>query len=379
MGCIGFVQPVTHTPFAGISKYPNRLNRYQRYQRLWGLTTVSTPEHMKKQLRNSLFVLIALFGVGALGFSLLGNRDPFESLFLATVILTTVGLKEGGADFNNAEKVWCVLLMIMGIGAALYATGNIVAFFIDGQIRAMFGRRQQMSKINHLKDHVVVIGFGRMGRAICQTLTYRGIPFVLIDNNEHTLAEVDALGYLYHNGDAMHEQTLFMAGIDRARGLATCLSEDADNVFVTLTARSLNERMHIISRSEDVRSEVKMVRAGANRVICAPVIGASRMTHLLLNPVVDEFLELDGHWPDIEITKLSLRRFPEAVGKTLAELSLTKTGAAVVIAIVSPDGTRRLNPEPDTELQEGDEFVIAGSQGSLAGIIASMGKVKAAA
>lgn len=341
---------------------------------------MSTPQNIKTQLRVSLIILAALFGVGALGFSILGGRSAFESLFLSVVILTTVGLKEGGADLSTAEKIWCVILMLTGIGTVLYATGNIVAFFIDGQIRAMLGRRQQMNKINHLNNHVVVIGFGRMGKAICQSLTYRDIPFVLIERNDERLSEAEEFDYLYLRGDGMHEQTLLLAGIDRARGMATCLSEDADNVFVTLTARSLNEKLHIISRSEDVRSEVKMHRAGADRVICAPLIGASRMTHLLLNPIVDEIIELDGHWPDLEITKLSLRHFPGASGKTLADLALSQHGGAVVVAIVCADGTRRINPEPDTELNEGDELVIVGSQGCLAGIITALqGDANAAA
>ncbi len=324
------------------------------------------------QLRISLYILIGLFGVGALGFWMFGDRSAFESLYLATVILTTVGMKEGGTQMNDAEKAWSVLLMITGIGTALYATGNIVAFFIDGQIRSLLGRRQLMSRINKLRDHVIVIGFGRVGQAICQTLAYKGVPFVLIDHNDQRLADADAMGLLYLRGDAMHEETLMQAGIDRARGLATCLKADADNVFVTLTARSFNDQLHIIARAENTRSELKMIRAGASRVICPSRISASRMTHLLINPVVEEILELDGHWPDLEITKLAIRRFPKAAGMTLEQLNLSQHGSTVVLAVVSTDGTRRIHPSPDTVLGEHDEMVIAGDAGCVTQVVRTL-------
>jgi len=334
--------------------------------------TVRATSGIGRQLRISLCILIGLFAVGALGFWHLGGRSAFESLYLATVILTTVGLKEGGAELNDAEKAWCVLLMITGIGTALYATGNVVAFFIDGQIRSMLGRRQLMSRINQLRDHVIVIGFGRIGQAICQTLAYKDVPFVIIDNDDERLAEMDAMGMLYLRGDAMHEEVLMEAGIDRARGLATCLKEDADNVFVTLTARGFNEKLHIITRAEQARSEIKMLRAGASRVICPSRISASRMANLLINPVVEEILELDGQWPDLEITKLAMRRFPGAAGMTLEQLKLSQHGSVVVLAVVSTDGTRRIHPSPDTVLDEHDEVVIAGDAGCVTQVVRTL-------
>jgi voltage-gated potassium channel len=325
-----------------------------------------------RQLRISLCILIGLFGIGALGFWVFGDRSPFDALYLATVILTTVGLKEGGADLNDAEKAWSVLLMITGIGTALYATGNIVAFFIDGQIRSMFGRRQLMSRINQLRDHVIVIGFGRIGQAICQTLAYKGVPFVIIDNDDERLVMADTMGMLYLRGDAMHEEVLVQAGLDRARGLASCLKQDADNVFVTLTARGFNEKLHIITRAEQARSELKMIRAGASRVICPSRISASRMTHLLINPAVEEILELDGHWPDLEVTKLAMKRFPAAAGMTLEQLDLSRHGSAVVLAVVNSDGTRRIYPCPDTVLDANDEVVIAGDAGCVTQVVRTL-------
>ncbi|MEE9212134.1 MAG: NAD-binding protein [Phycisphaeraceae bacterium] len=334
--------------------------------------------NITRQLVVSLLVLAMLFTFGTIGYMLIGDRSLFESLYICVVILTTVGWKEGGNPLSHAEIAWTIFLMISGIAAVLYASANVVAFFIDGQLRVIFGRRQLMNKINNLRNHYVVVGFGRMGRALCLTLKYRGVPFVLIENNERRIQEAEQLGCLFICDDAMREETLVLAGIDRASGLATCLPHDADNVFVTLNARSLNDKLTIITRAEDVRTEPKLIRAGADRVICPPLIGAIRITDLLLNPLVEDMFELDGHWPDLEILKVSLHRFPGTEGKTIDQVvPLVDTGI-IVIAIVGADGCRRFSPSPDTELDRGDELVIVGPTGCVKQMVQSFGNLKAA-
>ena len=147
-------------------------------------------------------------------------------------------------------------------------------------------------------------------------------------------------------------------------------------MFVTLTARSLNDGLTIIARAEEVETERKMMRAGASRVICPPLIGASRVTDLLLNPAVEEMLELDGHWPDLELSKLSIQRFPGAVGKTIGDLKLGDD--VIVAAVASADGTRRINPTPDTQLVEGDEIVVVGASGCINQTVQRLGGEQAA-
>lgn len=318
----------------------------------------------RNQMRLSMCLLVLLFIIGTAGYVLIGGRSLFEALYITVVILTTVGLKEGGEQLSNAELAWSMVLMLVGIGTVLYTTSIVVAFFVDGQMRTLLGRRQQMNRINSLDGHFIVIGFGRMGQAICQTLHYKDTPFVLIETREDRIAQAQGLGYLCHQGDAMQEMTLLQVGVDRANGLATCLPDDASNVFVTLTARSMNEQLMIVARAESTETERKMMRAGATRVICPPVIGASRVTDMLLNPAVEEMLELDGHWPDLELSKLSMQRFPAAVGQTIGELILAEDDV-MVAAIVSADGTRKLHPPADTVLDAGDEIVIVCATGCI--------------
>ena len=331
-----------------------------------------------RKLKISLLILAGLFVFGALGFHLLGGRTLFESFYISVVILTTVGLKESEPALSMTEQAWSIVLMLAGIGTVLYTTGTVVAVLIDGRLHELFGRRKLMSTISHLQNHFVVVGFGRMGRSICMNLHYKDIPFVLIEQDEHAIQKADELGYLYLHGDAMHEEVLMAAGIDRARGLASCLPNDAANVFVTLTARGVGEQLTIIARAEEARTEEKLRRAGADRVICLPVIGASRVTDLLLNPTVDELLELDGNWPDLEVSKLSVHRHHQAAGKTIAELPQLVENGIVVVAVVEPDGRRHCNPPTDLRLGERDELVLVGPTGSSRRLVECLDSAEAA-
>ena len=331
-----------------------------------------------KKLRLSLLILAGLYVVGTGGFVLLSGRSAFESLYVTVVILTTVGMKETGLPLSTTEQAWAMVLMLAGVGTVIYAMGIVVACLVDGQLREMLGRRHLMHKIKDLQNHFIVVGFGRMGQALCLTLEYKGVPFVLIENNEERIRNADALGYLYIRGDAMQEETLLSTGIERARGLAACLPSDADNVFVTLTARSLKDDLHIIARAEQIRSEPKLARAGATRVICPHLISAVRVSDLLLNPLVDEMMELDGQWPDLELSKISVRRVPDAVGKTLDDLSLSGERGVIVVAVVTADGQRHFNPEPDMQLNRGDEVVIVGPTGCLQRTFPTLGRGEAA-
>lgn len=327
-----------------------------------------------KKLRLSIVLIVLLIASGTVGFAMLG-RDWFHAFYLTIVILTTVGMEGAKTD---PERAFSLYLMVIGVGVVLYATGIVVASFVDGRIRELLGSRHQMQKINQTRDHFIIAGFGRMGRATCMLLEHRCVPFVLIESDEKRVEHAQSLGYLCILGDAVSEQTMMQAGIDRAKGLAACLPKDADNVYIVITARGMNPNLHIISREEEVSGEARMRRAGADRVVCPPLIGASRVTEFLLNPQVEEMLELDGHWPDLELTKISLTRFPRVVGHKLGELFKLIGIEVIVVAIVSADGTRRFNPTPDVVLTDDDQLVVVGPDGSVEQMIGSLQTAQAA-
>ena len=194
----------------------------------------------------SLLLTVLVLLLGTAGFYFLGEaRGWFEALYLTVMIVTTVGLKEQYPEFNTAETRWSLVVMLLGIVTVLYATGNLVTFLISGELNRILGRRQLEGKIQKLNKHFIVCGFGRMGRALCDSLESKGAPFVAIERDPQRIPVALDRGYLHITGDATLENTLETAQIKKARGLASCLRGDADNVLVVLSARGLNEKMTI--------------------------------------------------------------------------------------------------------------------------------------
>jgi voltage-gated potassium channel len=327
-----------------------------------------------KQLRLSLLILIGLTASGTFGLMAVGERGFFESVYMTMIVLTTVGME---GPVSDAERGWGLVLMVGGIGTALYATGQMVSFMVEGQLKQLIGRHKVTERISKLDSHFIVTGFGRMGQALCATLAYRDCPFVLIDSDPMHIRDAEELGYLCIEGDAMQESILEEAGIVRARGLVACLPRDADNVMVTLTARGLKPDMVITTRCEKAETQAKLRRAGADRVICPAVLGAERASHQLLNPEVEDMLELDGLWPDLELSRVSLTRFPGFTACTLAELQ-SKIGQTIIIALIRSDGTRLLHPQPQSQIEPDDQVVIIGGAGCVNTLVSSLTEAKAA-
>lgn len=318
-----------------------------------------------KSIRLSVWILVILFVVGTVGFVWIGGGQHtlFDAAWMTLHILTTVG--DSGLERTGPEKAWSIVLMLVGVMAVFYLGINVVAFVLDGELRQILGRRHLLSKIQKMSDHFIVCGFGRMGRALCDTLQAKGASFVLIDNNPEAISAADEAGYKYVRGDAMQESSLVAARIDTAKGLASCLPEDADNVFVTLTARDLNRGLIIVSKANYEEGGERLRRAGANHVLSPSGLAASRAMTKLMLPAVDELIEIVVHGPDLEISKVSLDRLPGAVDQPLRHLELPAKTNLLVVAIVHEDGTRSFNPSPDTRLARGDELIVIGPQGGV--------------
>ncbi len=326
-------------------------------------------------MKASLGLLAGILVTGTLGFYLLGDsRGVLESVYLTVMIVTTVGLKDQYPRFNDAESAWSLVVMLVGVAAALYATGNLVAFLIGGELKSILGRHQLQSRIKLLRDHFIVCGFGRMGRALCEALSKRDISFVVIDYNSERTALAEEHGYLYILGDATLDQTLETAHIREARGLATCLKSDADNVLVTLSARGLDQDIVITARAEMEETQHKLLRAGANRVICPPVQGATSILQMLLHPAVDELVDIVVSGEDLGISKVNASELPKALGRTLEELKLPTLTGITIVVVVRGDGRRLFNPPPDFRIEPDDELVVIGPPQGVDSLLAEMGE-----
>ncbi len=318
----------------------------------------------RRNVRNSLIVLAAFAVVSTVGFYVFGRmtndgRGWIECLRYTASIFSTVGDMPRTEPFTSAETIWEILMIVFGIGAAVYAFGSIMTLITGGEIQRMLGRRQLFGKIQSLENHYIVCGFGRMGQGVARSLAREGESFVVIDREADKTAIAEDRDYLYLLGDATDEVILNLAAIQRAKGLVACLPHDADNVFVTLTARELNQKLTIISRAEQESTQRRLLSAGASRVICPPVIGAIKVTRMLLHPAVEDMLDatMSG---EFAFDRINVDDTPSMTGRSLRDLELPREYGLMVLVVQRADGSRLFNPPADHELTAGEQIIVIG-------------------
>jgi len=242
-----------------------------------------------------VFLLMgALWAAGTSGYLLIEKWSFLDAVYMTAISLTTVGFKEV-RPLSEAGRVFTIVLITTGVSLFFYAAGILAEAIIEGHLKGFIGRRRMEKKIAKLSNHYIVCGYGRLGRVICHELSLRKYPVVVIDNKESAVNAAARKGLYWLKGDATLDETLLRAGIKQARGLITVLGTDAANVYITISARSLNPRFIIVSRAEDENAEKKMFRVGATKVVSPYKIGATRMALAVLKPTLTEFLDLASH------------------------------------------------------------------------------------
>ena len=323
------------------------------------------PTEQRRALRHALVALLALAVVvlgGSLGYWALG-ASPLDAVYDTVTVITTVGFRES-SNFGSTEKVFTILLILAGVGTALYSLGVIIEVLLEGQLAAIFGRRRMERRIAGMNGHVIVCGWGRVGRVVADHLSGRGMDFVVVDMDAE---RVSSLPFPHIVGDATDDAVLREAGIDRARSLVAVMSNDAANLYVTLSGRSLNPDLFIVGRARVVDSEEKIRRAGADRVINPQAIGGSRIAALLFQPHVAEFLDVVTHEAGLEF-RLEEVRLPKGsplTGTTLGDSHIRARTGALVLALRRPDGSFATNPPPDTVIVADQVLIAIGTQAQL--------------
>ena len=244
-----------------------------------------------RHLRISLFLAVAIFVFGVIGYSLIEEWILIDAVYMTAITLSTVGYKEVH-DLSETGRIFTVVLVIVGVGFTVYVAGAIVQFMVEVRIRTILGRRRLDRKINRMKNHFIVCGYGRIGRVLCRNLEGNPIDLVVVDNDPENVSIMDQDNVLYVSGDATDEDNLTKAGIERAKGLVAALGSDADNVFLVLTARQLNPKLFIVARAGEVKSKSKLKAAGANKVESPYEMGAASMAQRIIRPTVTSFLDL---------------------------------------------------------------------------------------
>ncbi len=308
-----------------------------------------------------------VFVVAVIGY-MVGGWSPLEAVYMVIITIFGVGYGEVRPMESPGMRVFTIFVIIAGCSALIYILGAFLQMLTEGEINRALGARRMTRGIEKLENHVIICGFGRIGAVIVERLKGTGQPFVIIDRNEERLHEAeDKYGALILIGDATEENTLIEAGVERARVLATVLPNDAANVFITLSARNLNADLEIIARGEAPSTEVKLVQAGANRVVLPAAIGGMRMAQIITRPGASRYIEELSDGVDLgeELTKIGVELYElevpahsHLVGKTLQDARIEGSESHIVIAIRSKDGAVLKTPPSDARLKEGDTVIV---------------------
>jgi voltage-gated potassium channel len=285
---------------------------------------------------------------------------------MTIITVTTIGYGEVHA-LSTPGRVFNILLIIAGFATFAYAIARLTQYIVDGEIKNYFKHRKLMSAIDQLENHVIVCGYGRNGRQACHTLLHHNEQFVVIEKNEeHSLIQhFDKEHMLYVTGDATDDGVLIRAGIKRAKALLTVLPDDASNVFIVLSARSLNDNIQIISRASNQGSVPKLRKAGANSVIMPDKIGGTHMATLVSKPDVIEFIDyLSGEEGDsINLESIDYETLPEELrGKTLQAILKSQNSFVNCIGIKNAEGKFIINPAGSTVITEKMKIIILGTK-----------------
>lgn len=321
-----------------------------------------------KNLRNAFFMLLFVLAFGTFSYHFIEGMTFFESFYMTMITIITVGFSEI-KPLSTFGRIITMIIISTGIMIGAYTIGTVLRLFIEGEISRMFGRRKVEKQIALIKDHFIICGYGRIGRLICQELADAHIPFVVIENDPIAIEQLQKEKYLFLAQDATQEDVLKAAGIMHAKGIVTALRSDADNVFITLTARGLRSDIYILARASEESSITKLKRAGATRVDIPYTIGAKRMAQAFIRPAVGDFIDLAIMDMDSELglgmEEVLIRENSKFVGKNLIESNIRKDYGVIIVAIKRQNGKMEFNPSPSTILHAHDVLVVMGKKEDL--------------
>lgn len=311
--------------------------------------------------------MCSVFVIGTFGYFYIERNLPNppglgDAAFMTIITLSTVGYSEAW-PLSPSGKFWTMGVIVFGIATVSYAITSLIALFVSGELRSLHERQKMEKSISKMRDHVILCGYGRMGALVVNELIRSNLDTVVIDTKPDLEHSIHSSKIPFLVGDATDEDILHEAGVERASALVAALPHDADNIYITLTAQSLNPKMRIIARAEQPSTEPKLLRAGASRVICPQVIGARKVAALLTRPNVVDFVESVSEGIQLEMDEFVIASESALAGKTLRESLLREKGSASVVAIKRADGETLFNPSAESVLAAGDTLILVGPTG----------------
>ncbi len=325
---------------------------------------------MTRLARRFFFLFLAIaatLAVGTVGFVMTDQYPPFDAFYMTLTTMTTVGYGEVH-PLSKQGRIFNSFLIFFGVSTLFIAVGAMTQTIIEWEFGDATGKRRTKRMIDKLKDHYIVCGYGRVGRGAAEELTRAGVPLVVVDLNPDRAERAMMAGRLAVAADSTRDDTLRQVGIERARGLVAALSSDADNLFVLLSAKGLNPRIHVATRAAEEGAEEKMRRAGADAVFAPYAITGHRLAHALLRPHVVQFLDFTTTTDlgeDISIEQVPVSSQSQMISKTIREMQIGRDLGVIVMAIRKGDGSMIFNPPADTQIRGGEFLIVMGRQQSL--------------
>lgn len=310
----------------------------------------------------ALLLLYIIFS--AFAFKMLApNSTWVNALYMTIITITTLGSRDSATLAGQAGEIWTMIVIIGGLILASTLGAMITSFIVEGRILGVFGRQKVRKKIESLKGHVVVCGYGRTGRHVAKELADAGEKILIVDIDEKVVDTAFADGFLCIHGDAQEDHVQAGLRLTQAKILITCLSDDAGNLFLTLSARQENPGLFIISRASQESSQNKLRRAGANKVICPQLTGASRIVDLVLRPAMVDFVDMTHSGVDLEMDRVIVTADSPLQDQTLEELELPRKAGAHIVAVRHANGETNYIPSRHLKLIAGDTLILVGRKG----------------
>lgn len=319
-----------------------------------------------RHLKISILVLVILVSVGTTGYMSLEGWSFLDALYMTVITLGTVGFREVH-DLGSVGKLFTIVLIIFGVSVLGYLVGSLAQIMFEGQFQRIMGRKKVEKMVDALKDHYIICGFGRMGSLICKELAAKPLPFVIVEKGTDIVEKLKDDHYLFLHGDATDDETLLKAGIKKAKGLISVVTSDTENVYITLTARGLNPDLYILARSGEEGSEIKLKRAGANKVVSPYHIGGNRMAQAILRPNVVDFIEIatGREHLELQMEEITIPHTSGFIGENLISSGFRRETGVIIIGIKKEIGTMVFNPHPHAKLEPLDTLIVLGEPAAI--------------
>jgi len=329
----------------------------------------------KKRIYISVFMFIAVFLIGVAGFRIFGGQGwtLLDSIYMTAITISTIGYEEVvDISANPVARIFTIFFIILSLGTIAFAVSSITAFIVEGELKNILGRRRMEKEIAKLKGHYIVCGSDETAQTIIQEMILTRRDFVVIEPSKEKIDKLASLGnFLYIQGDPSEDAVLLRAGLDRARGILPSLPTDEANLFVTITARSLNPRVRIVAKGIDVKSHDKLKKAGADSVVSPTFIGGMRMVSDMVRPAVVTFLDmmLRDQKQNLRFDEVQVGKESALVGKTIQEAKVEEQTGALLVALRKAETKNyEFNPPGERKIQQDDVLIFIGSPEKLSAL-----------